>query len=204
MTGTERKGLDGRDDAVERTQSCTVCGEDKSLGDFYNSPNRACKVCLGRIQREYRKRPEVRERDRERWREYKQRPDVREKRLRERREYNRRPEVRERRRQYAKDRSEHRCEYRKRPEVRERRLKWERAYNQRPDVIERKRVWFRERRKIPEFCERLREQARKYRQARNPGARERYYPALRYYELSIPDEVAIGELSEVLLNDHST
>ena len=102
---------------------------------------------------EYYKRPEVKERYRERyWNngirqrklEYYQRPDVKEKRQKAKQEYHHRPDIAERGRTWQK-------EYRKRPEVIER----TREYKQRSDVKDKGRVYAAEYRQRPDAKMRL-------------------------------------------------
>ena len=97
-----------------QTKTCTKCGEEKALTEFYKykrgkyGVTSRCKVCIYAYVQEYERRPEVRERKLEYQREYRRRPEVREL----QREYRRRPEVRAKKR-----------EYRNRPEQREYELK---------------------------------------------------------------------------------
>ena len=110
-----------------QTKTCTKCGEEKALTEFYKykrgkyGVTSRCKVCIYAYLQEYERRPEVRERKLE----YQRRPEVRERNREYQREYRRRPEVRERQREYRR-RPEVRAkkhEYRNRPEQREYELK---------------------------------------------------------------------------------
>ena len=119
----------------------TLCDSCDTFFDYVPQKS-TCDECKRVKKREYRQRPEVKERDRE----YRQRPEVKERRRKWKREYNQLPEVKERNREKARKRyqrpevKEQRREYEQRPEVKERR----REYYQRPEVKERKRKWKRE------------------------------------------------------------
>lgn len=89
---------------------------------------------------EYRQRPEVRQRKRERGREYSRRPEVRERQREYYKEYKQRPEVRQRRQEQREHRQEYYKEYIKRPEARQRKQERDREYRQRPEVRERQRA----------------------------------------------------------------
>lgn len=121
-----------------QTKTCTKCGEEKELTEFYKKKagkygvTAQCKECISELGREYDRRPEVRERKRESRREYRSRPEIREYHREYQREYQRRPEIRERNRK-------RRHELMQRPEVKEsERLRYQ-IREQSPERLEYKR-----------------------------------------------------------------
>ena len=89
---------------------------DKELGERILKDDHECLI---EHNREYRARPEVKKRERERQREYNARPEVK------------------------KHSQERRLKYRARPEVKKRRREQQRKYNACPEVRQRKREYMR-------------------------------------------------------------
>jgi len=87
-------------------KTCTKCGAEKTLDEFHKrkaSPDglkTRCKECILTEAREYRSRPEVKERASEYTAEYNARPEVKARIAACREEYYAKPENRERRRKY--------------------------------------------------------------------------------------------------------
>ncbi|WP_300908340.1 hypothetical protein [Corynebacterium stationis] len=104
-----------------QTKTCTKCGEEKPVTEFHKQKRgkygvtSRCKGCISKIGWEYKRRPEVRERNLEYQREYQCK-------------YRQRPEYRS----YIR-------EYRQRPQTRERTRERNRAYRQDPDRLEQER-----------------------------------------------------------------
>ena len=67
-----------------QTKTCSTCGEEKPLTEFYKMKRgkygvqSKCKQCVKEYRHEYGRRPEVRERHREYMRKYLQKPGMRE------------------------------------------------------------------------------------------------------------------------------
>lgn len=75
-------------------------------------PISCCKICMRKYNQEYRRRPEIKQREREWRREYHRRPEVKQRQRKWVRKYNRRPEIKQRHKEQGK-------EYHRRPEVKE-------------------------------------------------------------------------------------
>lgn len=92
-----------------QTKTCTKCGEEKPLTEFYNDKagkygvKSRCKVCVRIRMQEYDSRPEVLERKRNHQREYQRRPEIREKKREYMSEYIKHPYVLDRKRERERE-----------------------------------------------------------------------------------------------------
>ncbi len=108
-------------------------------------------------QKEYRKKPGVKEKQREYQKRYCTRPEIKEQIKEYYKEYCSRPEVRERKREYHK-------EYNSRPEVKELKRVFAKEYYSRPENKERRKEYQKQYREKPENREKNREYQRQYRE----------------------------------------
>lgn len=112
-----------------QTKTCSKCGIEKATTEFYKNKNGKygvqgkCRNCENTYRREWRKLPEVQEKERNYARRYRQRSDVKKREL----ERSQKPENRKKKNEQNRIFMR---EYSQRPEVKEKR----REYLQRPEV----------------------------------------------------------------------
>lgn len=154
-----------------------------------------CRICY---EREYRQRPEVKERVRE----YLSRPEVRERERKRGKKYHQRPEVKERQRKRNKKNykrpevKEYMREYARRPEVKER----IREYNHRPEVIEYRKEYY----SRFEVKERVKEHNKRY---YNKNIEKYRSHSIVKYAISIeriekPSNCSICGVSDTVIHGH--
>ena len=111
-------------------KTCRQCNILKPSAEFNKDINHSdglstyCKACNRKREKEYRNRPEVKEKIKEKKRLYDSRPDVVLRKQKYSKKYSQRPDVKKRRKKYNK-------EYRKRPGVRDRLTQYNKDYRKR-------------------------------------------------------------------------
>ena len=92
---------------VTNMKKCTKCGEEKELGEYYKHKNSKgglmsyCKKCAREKNKEYRSKPEVKERNKKRSKDYNNTPERKEYKKEWSKKYFQRPDVKERIKQHT-------------------------------------------------------------------------------------------------------